>query len=115
MRSNVLKSLAVSDRAISVLAHVVAKCLFIQIAKQREWFDTHVGSLDSALEQAPEVFKVVSVDVSVHVGDGMVNDLVGIVASEIVVGRKCIGKEKRASGYVVADFLRWLWPLSECR
>ena len=48
--------------------------------------DTNVGSVDAALQQAPEVFKAVSVNLPVNVLLGMVNDLVGVLLSQSVVG-----------------------------
>lgn len=105
MRSNIFKSLAVSDRSIGILPHVVAERLFVEVAEQMEWLDTHISSLNSALEQAPEVFEIVGVNVPVDVGNRMVNNLVRVVCGKIVVRWQRIGEKNRAGGHVFADFL----------
>jgi hypothetical protein len=38
------------------LRSFVAKRFFIEVTKQMERLDTHVGSLDGSLQQAPEIF-----------------------------------------------------------
>lgn len=45
---------------ILVLAVVVAERLLIEVAKQMERFDTHIGSAQAALQQRPEVLKAIS-------------------------------------------------------
>ena len=42
--------------------------LFIQVAEEGKGFHTHVGSLNRPLQQRPEVFNPVGVDVALHVG-----------------------------------------------
>ena len=61
-----------------------------------EWFDTNVGSRDAALQQAPEVFEAVSVNLPVYVLLGMVNDFMGVLGSQSVIGRQSVGVEGRA-------------------
>ena len=51
-----------------------------------EWFDTNVASRDAALQQTPEVFESISVNLPINVFLGMVNDLVSIVLSQSVIG-----------------------------
>jgi hypothetical protein len=43
-----------------------------------EWFDADIGSLQTAFELAPEVFKPVGVDLSFDVLFGVVSRVVGI-------------------------------------
>lgn len=81
---------------VGQLPRVEPKRLFIKIAEQVEGFDAGIGAFDAALEQRPEVFEPVSVDLSAHVGLGVVNDLVGVVAVQVVVGRQRIGVDLRA-------------------
>ena len=52
-----------------------------------EGFDADIGSVQSALEKAPEVFHSVRVDSSVDVRLSVVNDLVGIGVIESPVRR----------------------------
>ena len=54
--------------------------------------------------RAPEVFKAVSMDATVHVLDSMVNDLMGIIVGESIVGEQRIGVESRASFNMLFDF-----------
>jgi hypothetical protein len=51
-----------SASVIEVLAVVVAKHLFVKVAKQMEWFDANIGSAKAALEQRPEVLDSVRVE-----------------------------------------------------
>ena len=43
-----------------------------------EWFDRYVGALESAFQQAPEVFEPIGVDRAIDVGFGMVNDVMDV-------------------------------------
>jgi hypothetical protein len=56
----------------NVFAVVVTERLLIEVAKQMERFDTHVSSVDAALQKAPVVLKPVGVYASIHVLDRMV-------------------------------------------
>jgi hypothetical protein len=40
-----------------------------------EWFHADIGSIQAALEKAPEVFQPISVDLAVHVSNGVVDHL----------------------------------------
>ena len=54
-----------------------------------------VGAFERALEQRPEVFAAVGVDVPIHVRLGVVDDVVVIAAGEAGVGRKGVGVQGR--------------------
>ena len=69
-----------------------------------EWFDTNVGSGDAALKQRPEVLKAVGVNLPINVFLGMVNNLMGVLGSQSVVGRQCVGVEGRASLDMLLNF-----------
>ena len=70
-----------AKRAASVALRVVeAKRLFVQVAEQMERFDAHVGALHGALQERPEVLQAVGVDLPVHVGFGVVDDVVDVAA-----------------------------------
>ena len=72
--------------------------LFIKIPEQVERFHAHVGSLDSTLEQTPEVFESVGVNLSIHVRLSMVNDLVGESGLQVLINeRACIASRMRWS------------------
>jgi hypothetical protein len=53
------------------------KGLFIEIPEQMKWLQAHIGALNSALQQAPEVLNAVGVDVPFEIGFSVVNDLMG--------------------------------------
>ena len=69
-----------------------------------EWFDTNVASRDAALEQRPEVLKAVGVNLTINVLLGMVNNFVGVLGSQTVIGAQSIGVECRASFDVLLNF-----------
>lgn len=51
---------------VHVFAIVVTEALLVQIAKEVEWLDTHIGTVDTALQQAPEVFQPIAMNPSIH-------------------------------------------------
>src|SRR5580700_2169735 len=54
-------------------AIVVAVGLLIQVAEQMERLNTHVGALDGALQERPEILQSVGMDFATNVLNGMVN------------------------------------------
>src|SRR5271165_3608978 len=62
-----------------------------------KWFDTNVASSDAALQETPEVFESVGVNLPINVFLGVVNDFVGIFLSQSIVGCQSIGVQGRAS------------------
>src|SRR5882762_6134385 len=103
MREHKLKSPAIVHR---LLAIVVAERLLIQITEEMKWFHAHIGALESAFEQAPEVLHPVGVDFSVHISNRVVNHLVPILFFKTVIGEHGIGEEIGAFRDVLADL--WL-------
>ena|SRR6266850_1628486 len=93
MRSDMLKSQAI----VSQLPEVVAEHLLIQVAEEMERFHANVGSFESALEQAPEVFESVGVNLPVNIRLGMVNDLVRESGLQVLVGHERVGINCTAS------------------
>src|ERR1035441_2527015 len=57
------------------LAVVVAKCLFIDIAEQVERLNADVRAMQATLQETPEVFHRVGVDLAVHVLHGVVDEI----------------------------------------
>ena len=51
---------------VHVFPVVVAERLFVDVAEQVEGLDADIGSVQSALQQAPEVFQPVGVDIPVQ-------------------------------------------------
>ena len=64
-------------RRVRELALIETKRLFVKVTEKMERFNTHVSSLDGALQQRPEVFQSVGVDVPLRVGLGVVNERCG--------------------------------------
>ena len=70
--------------------------LLVQIPEQVERFHGHVGSGQSALEQAPIVLNGVGVDFPIHVGDRVIDHLMGVASFQAFVGAQRIAVERRA-------------------
>ena len=87
------------------LPKVVAEHLFVQIPKQMEGLYADIGSFDSTLQETPEVFESIRVNLPVNVLSGMVNDSVRVVLCKSSIRWQSIGVEGAASNHVVADFL----------
>jgi hypothetical protein len=100
VREHKFKSPAVIHR---LLALVVAEYLLVQIAEQVKRFHAHVGSFESAFEQAPEVLHPVGMDAPVHVSDRVVNHLVFVLWLDAVIGEHRISVEVGAFRDVLAD------------
>ncbi len=70
---------------------VVAKHLFVQIPEEMKLFDANVGSLQSALEQAPEILQSVSVDATINVSFRMVDNFVlESLVTQTLIGHECV-------------------------
>src|ERR1700730_6814830 len=92
-----LKALPIANEMGFLGAVVVAEHLFIQVAEQMEWLDAYVCSLESTLNQAPEVFQSVGMDLPVNVLFGMVDNLVlKALLLQSHVGHERIGIDRAA-------------------
>ncbi len=101
-----LKTVAVANEVVFLGAIVIPEHLLIQVAEQVKRLDIYVSALQSAFEQAPEVFKSVGVDLSVNVAFGMVNRLVSkILIIQTLIGHKGVGVD-RAMCFDVSANLR---------
>jgi hypothetical protein len=69
----------------NIFAVVVAERLLIEVAEQMKRFDTHIGSVNATLQQAPVVLQLIGVYASVYVLDCMVNNLVSVLASKSAI------------------------------
>jgi hypothetical protein len=88
---------------LHTLAVVVSEGLFVKIPEQVERLDAHIGAVDSALEQAPEVFESVCVNLPIDVFDGVVNNLMGELTLQTIIGQKGIGVERGPGFHVLLD------------
>jgi len=82
---------------MSEFPKVIPEHLFVQIAEEVERFHADVGAFELALEQAPEVFHTVSVDLTVNVFFRMVDNLVlESLLIESHVGHERVGVDRAA-------------------
>jgi hypothetical protein len=92
-----LKTVPVANEVVLLGAIVVAKHLFVQIAEQVERLNVYVGAFQSALEQAPEVFQPIGVNLPINVGLSMVDNLMlESLVLESLIGHECIGVDRAA-------------------
>src|ERR1039457_614420 len=89
---------AESLRIIHILPVVVAKSLFIDIAKQVKWLDADIGSVQAALQEAPEVFDCVCMYVAADVFDRMIDYRVIVIVGQSFI-RKQFVAENRGTGF----------------
>ena len=88
---------------VHALAVVVPERLFVKIAEQVERFHAHIGTADTALQQAPEVFKAIGMNTTIHILDSMIHNLVGVVGSQSFVGEQRIRVESRTRFDMLSD------------
>src|SRR5438552_4174197 len=85
-------------------AEVVPEHLFVEVAKQMERLNTHVGSLQSALEETPEILKPVGVNLSINVTFRVIDNLMfESLFLESHIRHERIGVDRAASGNVGID------------
>ena len=89
---------------VSEFPKVVPEHLFVQIPEEMKRLHADIGTFQLALEQAPEVFHTVGVDLPVNVLFGMVDNLVlESLLFESHVGHERIGVDRTASRDVSAN------------
>lgn len=86
-----------SVRIVHILPIVETEHLFVQIPEHVERLNAHIRSMQSALEQAPEVLQGVCVYATMHVLDSVIYDLMSVVGVESDVSLERIGIECRTS------------------
>lgn len=70
-----------------------------------ERLDADVGSAKSALQQTPEIFHRVGVDISIRIFHSMVDDSMFVVLAQSVVGLQFVSEDYRASFNMLANVL----------
>lgn len=68
-----------------------------------EWLNTHVRASDGSLQETPEVFEAVTVDVPVNIRLGMDYSLVRVFGVQTIVGLQRIGVKLRSWRDVLAN------------
>src|SRR5579863_617609 len=66
--------------------------------------DTHIGSVNPAFQERPEVFESVGMYGSVHVGDRVIDDLVRVAPFQSFIGKQFIGIQCRPRFDTLLDF-----------
>ena len=61
-----------------------------------ERFNRNVGAMNPALQETPEIFKGVRVNRSLHIRHRMIDDFVGVLTFQAVVGLQLIAVQSRA-------------------
>src|SRR5580698_5292898 len=75
-------------------AIVEPESLFIHIAEQMKRFDRDIRSAESSLEQAPEVFHALSVNLPVYVLLKVIDELVLVLGGKSEIGIELIGHNR---------------------
>src|SRR5215472_1861062 len=78
-----------------------------------ELLNANVGSTDGAFQETPEVLQAISVNSAVHVSNSMVDHLVGVFASDSLIGQQGVAVECRFGSYMLLDcWMNVLLPIS---
>jgi hypothetical protein len=70
--------------SVVVFALVKPKCLFVQIPEQMKRLDVHIGSVQRAFEQTPEILESVRMDVALRVANDVVDNSSVVVTLKII-------------------------------
>ena len=93
----------VESAGVIALAVIEAERLLIEVTEEMERFYTHIGSRDAPLEEAPEVLKAIGMHPAIDILDGVIHNLVRVVAGESAIGEKRIGVERGTRFHVLAN------------
>src|SRR5271157_2681698 len=96
---------------IGHLAVVESKRLLVNVAEQVERLNTDVGSMQATLQETPEVFHHIGMNVAVRVLDSMVDNCVLIIFAQTFVRLQFVGEDRRAS-FDVLPYLVLKFPLA---
>src|SRR5260370_10252644 len=102
---NVANQCTASFPITSSLAVIESESLLVDIAKQMEGLDTHIGPVKSTFQQAPKAFHIVSMGIPVYIFDGVIHYGVLILRIKVVIGFQLITKDFRASFNVLTNLL----------
>src|SRR5665213_730210 len=99
-----------------VLPRVVAEHLFVHIAVQVERLNRNIRALQSALQERPEVFHPVRVNLTIHVSLCMIDDLMSVFI-KTVIRFQFVAVDGRSRFNVLADMCLngWLTPIGNDR
>lgn len=92
LTSNVT-SYSAESLLIVALAMVESERFFSQVSEQVEVLHAYIGSFDSPLQERPEVFHAVCMDVPSDIGFGVVDDFVNVLILKAFVGLERIRED----------------------
>ena len=94
--------------AVAIVHGIALRCpivepetLLIQIPEHVEGFNAHIRSLESALQQTPEIFQTVCVNLPVYVTFRMIHDLMNVLLIQSPIRVAIIGRQVRAKLNIV--------------
>jgi len=90
-------------RSVITRSVVEPERLFVNVAEQVERLDADIGAVDAPLEETPKILQAVRMDGTVHVGLGVVNSLVEIIAVQPFIRLESVGVDGRTKFYILAD------------
>src|SRR5437016_13118851 len=68
-----------------------------------ERLHAHIGSVQTALQQTPEVFHAIGVNFAVHIFNGVIDDGVVVVRVQPFIGLKFIAVDRCSCFYVLTN------------
>ena len=95
-------------------AVVKAKSLFVNVAEQVEGLNADIGAMDATLQETPEVFRSVGVNLPVNIRYGVVNHLMGEVVTKTLVRLQGVAVQLRSDFNVLADQIVKFWLATRC-
>ncbi len=108
-----LKTVAIANEVVLLGAIVVAEYLFIQVPEQVEWLNVDVCTLQSTLQETPEVLKPVRMNLPVNVAFRMVHNRMPIsVVIKSVIRCEVVRVDRATRLDMSADFRFQFMPLA---
>src|SRR5207248_5402004 len=85
------------DLSVLKLAVVIAERLLVDVPEEMKWFHAHISTAETPLQETPEVFHPVSVNVAANVLLCVVDDLMNKLLIKSPVRYEFIGEDVRSS------------------
>src|SRR5271157_28159 len=99
------KTVGIVQRVVLGSAIGITEHLFVKVTVKMKWFDSNVCAAQIALEQAPEVFQSVCMDLPVDVPLGMVNEFMHEAVVQQVIGHSIVRVNLRTIAHILQDFI----------
>jgi hypothetical protein len=95
----------VIHRIILRCAIVESESLLVYVPEQMKGFDSNISSPESSLEQTPEIFNSLCVNIALYVLLKMIDDLMCVGLGEAVIVNELVSHNPSSGEYVVLDDL----------